>query len=84
LDVDSTEREDAEQLLGLLVCAKRSLKWTEIQGAISINLDEQSFDFEGRSLRVGSKDLCGALVEIRPGETVELVHITARQYVNPR
>jgi hypothetical protein len=78
LDADSTECEDAEQLLDLLVCAKRDLKWSEIQGAVSINLDTRTVDFEGRSFRVNSKDLCGSLVEIRPGGTVELVHVTAK------
>jgi len=84
LDDESTEHEDAKQLLGLLVCAKRSLKWTEIQGAISIDLDTKIVDFDGRCFRADSKDLCGSLVEVRPGGIVELVHMTAKQYANPR
>ena len=84
LDPESTETEDARMLLGLLVCAKRSLRWTEIQGAVSIDLDTKTVDIEGRSFRVDSKELCGSLVEIRPGEIVELVHMTAKQYVDPR
>jgi hypothetical protein len=81
LNAESIEHEDAQQLLGLLVSAKRSLKWTEIQGAISIDVIARTVDFDGRCLRVDSKDLCGSLVEIRPGGTVELVHMTAKQYV---
>lgn len=54
------------------------MKWHEIQGAISIDLDTQDVDFEGRQLRVDSKDLCGSLVEKRPDGSVELVHLTAR------
>jgi hypothetical protein len=67
------------QLLALLVCAKRPLKWNEIQGAISIDLDSRSCDFQGRSFRVNAKGLAGSLVEILPGGTVELVHETARR-----
>ncbi|KAH0563181.1 hypothetical protein GP486_002248 [Trichoglossum hirsutum] len=81
LDKESTEREGAEQLLGLLACAKRPLKWTEIQGAISIDLGAKIVDFDGRCFRADSKDLCGSLVEIRPGGTVELVHMTAKHYL---
>lgn len=83
MDDESTEHEDAEQLLGLLVCAKRFLKWTEIQGAMSIDPDAKIVDFDGRRFRADSKDLCGSLVEIRPGGTVELVHMTAKQCVKP-
>ena len=76
------EREVASMLLGCLVCAKRPLKWHEIQGARSIELDpdsdEECVDFDERKLLIDSKELCGSLVEIRPGGTVELVHLTAK------
>ncbi|KAH8690547.1 hypothetical protein BGW36DRAFT_411385 [Talaromyces proteolyticus] len=69
------------KLLGWLVCAKRPLKWHEIQGAIAIDLETQTIDFEKRKLRVDSKHLCGSLVEIRAGGTIELVHTTAKLYL---
>lgn len=71
------QREAAESLLGWLICAKRPLKWHEIQGAISIDTANKVVDFDDRQLRVDSKDLCGALVEVHPDESVELVHHTA-------
>lgn len=71
-------REAAAKLLGWLICAKRPLKWHEIQGATSINLRDQNVDFEERRLRVSAKELCGSLVERRSDDTVELVHLTAK------
>lgn len=76
---DVLMRETAERLLGWIVHAKRPLKWHEIQGAISINLDIQDIQFESRKLRVDAKGLCGSLVEYRHSDdTVQLVHLTAR------
>jgi hypothetical protein len=65
-------------LLSWLVCAKRSMKWHEIQGAKSIDLDQQMVNYRKLRFRVDSKDLCGSLVEIRSDGTVELVHLTAK------
>ena len=75
------ERCDSRMLLSWLVCAKRALKWHEIQGAKSIHVGSQSVDFSRRRFVVGSKDLCGSLVEIRPDMTVELIHMTARTFL---
>jgi hypothetical protein len=71
------EREAASKLLGWILSVKRSLKWHEIQCAVSIDTDDQSVNFEDRKLRVHVKDLCGSLVEILPGDRVALVHRTA-------
>jgi len=65
-------------LLRWLVCAKRPLKWHEIQAAKSIDLKNQLVNLQGLSFRIDSKDLCGSLVEIRDDGTVELVHLTAK------
>ena len=54
------------------------MKWYEIQGAVSVDLESKKYDFHERSFRVEAKDLCGSLVEVRSNDTVELVHITAR------
>jgi len=63
------------------VCARRPLKISEIQGAVSIDLDREIVDFDGRRLRDDVRDLCGCLVDVRDGN-FELVHTTAKQYVN--
>ncbi|PNP85104.1 hypothetical protein FNYG_01629 [Fusarium nygamai] len=71
-------RTGALQLLGWLVCAKRPLKWHEIQSLKSINLDEQSVDFARHKFFVSGKDLAGSLVELRSDGTLELIHVSAK------
>ena len=71
------ERDAARKLLGWIITVKRPLKWHEIQGVVSIDIDDQSVNFEDRQLRVHVKDLCGSLIEILPGDRVTLVHRTA-------
>ena len=66
------------KLLGWMVCAKRPLKWREIQAAVSINPDEQSFDFDGRRLRSSVAEYCGSLIQVLSEDRVELVHTTAK------
>jgi len=68
----------ALELLAWLVCAKRPLKWREVQGAFSIDLESVSIDWELRKLRVDSKELCGSLVELRSDGTVDVVHHTLK------
>ena len=57
------------------------MKWYEIQGAMSVDLEHQTVDYEGRMHRVHPKVLCASLVEIRSDESIELVHATAREWV---
>jgi hypothetical protein len=71
-------KEDISSLLGWLACAKRSLKWHEIQILKSINPDAKSVQFERNKFRLSPKDLCQSLVEIQPDDTVELVHVTVK------
>ncbi|KAL8789346.1 MAG: hypothetical protein Q9195_006873 [Heterodermia aff. obscurata] len=77
----TNEREQAQKLLSWMVCSKRPLKWHEIQGAMSIDISEESIDFDARQLRIQARDLCGSLVEMCPGDRVEFVHNTARIYL---
>lgn len=71
-------KEDAFRLLGWLACAKRPLKWHEIQGMNSINLDEQRVDFERQRFIKSPKDILAALVETRADGSIEFVHLTAK------
>lgn len=50
-------KKGALQLLGWLVCAKRPLKWHEIQSLKSINLGEQFVDFARHKFSVSGKDI---------------------------
>lgn len=72
------ERDQALTILGWVVTAKRPLTWPEIQGAVSIDIDEESVDFKYRSLVVDVGELCGSLVEKLAGGRIELVHTSAK------
>jgi len=61
-----------------MVCAKRPLKWREIQAAVSIDADEQTIDFDQGRVRGDAEDYCGSLIRVYPGDRVELVHTTAK------
>ena len=50
-------------LLGWLACTKRPLKWYEMQGAVTIDLDTGQILLK-RHFREDYKDLCASLVEI--------------------
>jgi hypothetical protein len=65
-------------ILGWIVWAKRPLRWREIQGAISLDTDQQIVDYN-RKLADSPKDLFASLVELEPDGTVQLIHETARE-----
>lgn len=71
------ERSVAKTLLSWILCAKRPLKWHEIQGAMSLDLDLGLFDDQRRLIRE-IKHFCGSLVEVHNGGEICLVHLTAR------
>ena len=71
------------KILGWMVCARRPLKWREIQAAVSMNPINQSIEFEDRKFRSDVRDYCGSLIQVLPGDRVELVHTTARMWVHP-
>jgi hypothetical protein len=73
------QRRTVQKLIGWITFAKRPLKWQEIQGATSIDVEQGLVNFEGRQLPDHIRDICGSLVEIIPGNRVQLVHATARQ-----
>ncbi|PVI07637.1 C2H2 domain-containing protein [Periconia macrospinosa] len=69
-----------EALLGWMICWKRQLTWKEIQVALSIDVENNSIEWDGRRLRTHIHDICGSLVKVN-GERVSLVHSTAKQYI---
>ncbi|KAH7336622.1 hypothetical protein BKA65DRAFT_37368 [Rhexocercosporidium sp. MPI-PUGE-AT-0058] len=75
------QRETAKRLLGWITSSKRALKWHEIQGAISMNTQDQTVDFKNRRLCADVRDICGSLIEVLPGDRVQLVHGTAKLYL---
>jgi hypothetical protein len=64
-----------------MTCAKRPLRWREIQAAASIEPDSQELRFDDQKFRFDIADLCGSLVHELPGKRLTLVHNTAKQYV---
>ncbi|KAK5056111.1 hypothetical protein LTR84_012664 [Exophiala bonariae] len=78
--VPQTRRNNIRKLLGWLACARRPLKWHEIQGANSVDLDH-SVICPKQQFTEDCKELCLSLVEIAPDQTVTLVHSTTRPYL---
>jgi len=78
--MDGERYHEAMQILSWVAIARRDLRWYEIQGAVSLDLEKRVVDFDGRrfSDEDGPKDLCGSLLEVTQGEVVMLVHSTAR------
>jgi hypothetical protein len=75
------KQRTARKLLGWITVAKRPMKWHEIQGATSIDVKQSLVNFGGRQLPDHIRDICGSLIEILPGDRVQLVHTTAHRSV---
>lgn len=78
MEASSSENERAvtRKILSLMICCKRTLRWHEIQAAISIDLVDQAV-YHSKRLSKHIRDICGSLVEMLPGDRIEFVHITA-------
>jgi hypothetical protein len=70
--------KSVKQILGWIVCARRPLRWYEIQGALCLDLEEQCVDHD-KKVSDSPKGLFASLVEVQTDGTVELVHGTARE-----
>ncbi|KAK4159591.1 hypothetical protein QBC43DRAFT_326945 [Cladorrhinum sp. PSN259] len=83
LATEDFQPKDCMKLLGTLACARRPLKWYEVQGAAAVDLDGQTVDFRKlpRGLKYSHHDLCGPLVEMRSDQTLEFIHPSAREYL---
>ncbi|RWA12212.1 hypothetical protein EKO27_g2917 [Xylaria grammica] len=77
---DDSTVASVRQILGWITCARRPLKWAEIQGAVCVDLDNQAVDHD-KMLSDSPKGLFASLIEIKKDDTVELVHETARDYL---
>ena len=75
---NQSEREDAHNIFRWIICAKRPLKWSDIQSVFAIDPDLHRVDSDERQLRVTCRDLCGSLVETCTGDILELVHQSAK------
>jgi hypothetical protein len=66
------------QILGWIVWAKRPLRWREIQGALSVDTEQQRINHD-RKLSDSPKELFASFVELKFDGTVQLIHETARE-----
>jgi hypothetical protein len=80
---NSIQYDHVESLLGWLVRSKRPLKWSEIQAALMVDLDDDTSNELSMDLKLCDEPatLCGSLVQVLPGDRIELVHSTARTYL---
>lgn len=69
-----TAYKDISRLLSWLVCAKRPLKWHEIQVMNSINREERHVALSHKSFIKSPKDLLSSLIETRIDGSLEFVH----------
>ncbi|ETS83638.1 hypothetical protein PFICI_05514 [Pestalotiopsis fici W106-1] len=68
------------KVLGWIVAAQRPLRWRELQGAISVDLETQDVNFEKRLL--DSPDiLFASLVQQESDDSITLIHSTAKEYL---
>ncbi|KAF2642210.1 hypothetical protein P280DRAFT_449775 [Massarina eburnea CBS 473.64] len=78
--VPRSRSDNAKMLLGWLTCAKRTLRWCEIQGAVSIDLEDGTMSSD-LQFQEDCKDLCASLVERSSDGSVALVHSTTKRYL---
>ncbi|KAK2606449.1 hypothetical protein QQS21_003142 [Conoideocrella luteorostrata] len=71
----------AKFLLSWLVCAKRPLKWHEMQAALSFDPNRQTVDFDNKMLRQNATKYLGSLVHVIDGDYIRIIHSTARIHV---
>ncbi|KAI1635197.1 hypothetical protein F4809DRAFT_467935 [Biscogniauxia mediterranea] len=76
-----THWQMAKLLLGWLVCAKRPLKWHEMQSILSYDPVNQIIDFDNKMLRQNVRKYLGSLVHILDGDYIRIIHSTARHYI---
>ncbi|KAL4879458.1 hypothetical protein BJY04DRAFT_220054 [Aspergillus karnatakaensis] len=69
-----------KRILGWIVYSQRPLRWREIQGAVCIDLENKSVDYDRRMVD-GPKNLFASLVVMQDNGFVGLVHGTARQFL---
>ena len=83
-NVPQKQKEIASKIIGWVTCAKRPLKWREIEASLSIDHTNSTLAYKRGELR-DCKWFCGSLVDLQSGETehvseaiITLVHETAR------
>ncbi|KAG8530589.1 uncharacterized protein KY384_005092 [Bacidia gigantensis] len=78
----------AKHILEWIICAKRPLKWREVQATFFLDPVEGKADYNNSRRRKSCKAICGSLVDLQQhtsslqsDATLSLVHETARGYL---
>ncbi|KAK4205537.1 hypothetical protein QBC40DRAFT_36628 [Triangularia verruculosa] len=85
---DMAQRDASRRILELVLCAKRPLRWKEIQSHFCVDLKTHTADPDFQLVEP-CKHYCSSLVEVFPNrhsiggsdDVVEIVHETARGYL---
>ncbi|RSL99877.1 hypothetical protein CDV31_012011 [Fusarium ambrosium] len=73
--------QKSKLLLGWLVCAKRPLKWHEMQAILSFDTQKAEVDFDNLMLKDNVRKYLGSLVHVLDGDHIRLIHTTAREFI---
>jgi hypothetical protein len=72
-------RQRAIFILEIITSATRTLQNHEIQGALSIRVNDQTIDVDRRKSRIPLDELCGPIVEVHLNGVIDLIHPTAKK-----
>ena len=74
------------RIIEWVACAKRPLRWREVQATFFIDPKNGDCDYQDRRLRKSCKKLCSSLIDVQLGTEgaptealLHLVHDTARE-----
>ncbi|KAF4443951.1 Early growth response 1-B [Fusarium acutatum] len=73
--------ERSKLLFGWLICAKRPLRWHEMQAILCFDPDKLEIDFENNMLRQDMENYLGSIIHVLSGGYIRLIHSTARRYL---
>ncbi|KAL6401434.1 putative zinc finger protein [Ilyonectria robusta] len=76
--------KESKKIFGWLAHAKRPLQWHELQAALSISIDEQGYvrpQDHMTTLRKDIRVMCGSLVHVIGGNSIDFVHQTAKEFI---
>nr|ANF07002.1 hypothetical protein FVEG_03173 [Fusarium verticillioides] len=71
--------ERSKLLFGWLICAKRPLRWHEMQAILCFDPDKLQINFENNMLRQDMEKYLGSIVHVLDGGYIRLIHSTARR-----
>ncbi|KAH7125933.1 hypothetical protein EDB81DRAFT_730245 [Dactylonectria macrodidyma] len=75
---------EAKKIFGWLAYAKRPLKWHELQAALSVNIDDHGgVEVQDCMIRLRDniQNVCGSLVHMPGGTSIDFIHQTAKEFI---